>query len=247
MSTLKYGKLAPKFDARTLMFADYLQPKVVTVPPKFGHGSLVPSYGMLGNDQYGDCGFAGGAHEHMLWTAACGAPVTFDEQGVIQQYLAYTGGEDSGVVILDYLKYRKKHGLIDSAGKRHTIDFYAQLEPGNVDQLEQAMYLFGAVALGFEMPNSAMTQFDKGKPWSVVSGARIEGGHYVPGIGKHESKNFEIVTWGKQQIVTPGFYKKYNDEAWVLICLDYLKGGKTPEGFDLATLQADAKKLAHVA
>jgi hypothetical protein len=139
--------------------------------------------------------------------------------------------------VRDALNYRRKTGLIDAAGNRHKIGAFLALEPGNVDHLLEALYLFGIVGIGIQFPDSAMDQFNAGKPWSVVAGARIEGGHYVPLVAKRS--NLECVTWGRIQPMTSQFYAKYCDEAWAILSPEMLKGGKSPEGFDLAQLQTD--------
>jgi hypothetical protein len=84
------------------------------------------------------------------------------------------------------------------------------------------------------MPASSLSQFNRGKPWSVVRGSRVEGGHYVPLIA-HRT-DLIVVTWGKTQKVTQGFFKKYNDEAIVYLSEEMLTDGKSPEGFDLNAL-----------
>ncbi len=135
------------------------------------------------------------------------------------------------------MKYRKSTGLIDANSNRHKIGAYLALEPGNTDHLLAALYLFGAVGIGIQFPNSAMDQFNAGKPWSVVQGAQIEGGHYIPLVA-HRTY-LECVTWGRIQYMTMQFYQKYCDEAWAILSPEMLNAGKSPEGFDLKQLQAD--------
>jgi hypothetical protein len=51
------------------------------------------------------------------------------------------------------------------------------------------------------------------------------------------------VTWGALQQMTWAFFNEYADEAYAIIDTDYLAEGKTIQGFDLATLQADLKAI----
>ena len=121
---------------------------------------------------------------------------------------------------------------------------YLGLKVGDPDQLALAIYLFGATGIGIKFPNTAMDQFNAGKPWDVAASAKIEGGHYIPGVGRDVKGNFVIVTWGKVQLMTPRFYKKYCDECVAYVSAEALStGGKTLEGFDLAQLQADLNAL----
>jgi len=86
-----------------------------------------------------------------------------------------------------------------------------------------------------------MDQFNAGKPWDVVPGSTIEGGHYVPLVAHRE--NLEVVTWGRVQQMTPAFLERYNDESIVYLSPEMLTAGKSPEGFNLVQLQADLAAL----
>ena len=195
----------------------------------------------------GDCVFAGGAHETMLWTLEGGNPASFTGANVITDYSAVTGyklndpDSDHGTDVRHALRYRQKTGLIDAAGNRHKIGIYLALEPGNTDHLLEALYLFGAVGIGIQVPDSAIDQFASGKPWSVVQGAQIKGGHYVPLVADRD--NLICVTWGRIQQMTLQFYKTYCDEAWGILSPEMLATDKSPEGFDLAQLQTDLHAL----
>jgi hypothetical protein len=140
--------------------------------------------------------------------------------------------------------YRRKTGVLDAHGKRHKVIAYLALATGNADQLALAMYLFGAAGIGIKFPNTAMDQFNAGKPWDVTKNAKIEGGHYIPGVGRDAKGNIVIVTWGKIQLMTPRFYTKYCDEVVVYVSEEALTtSGKTLEGFDLAQLRTDLNAL----
>jgi hypothetical protein len=261
MSSLhKLGKKPATYDKRDLQFAHYRTAAALPPHPKqFGHEKLVGAnaWQMLGNGPdntvspgfkgAGDCVFAGGDHESMLWTLEGGTAATFTGANAIADYSAVTGYKpsnpksDQGTDVRVALKYRQNTGLVDTKGKRHRIGAYLALEPGNVDHLVEALYLFGVVGIGIQFPASAMDQFDAGKPWSVVAGAQIDGGHYVPLVAKRA--NFDCVTWGRLQQMTAQFYTKYCDEAWAILSPEMLNSGKSPEGFDLAQLQNDLAAL----
>jgi hypothetical protein len=257
--TLRLGKLAPTRDARDLVFAHYRTPAPIKVPTTFGHYPLVKEWEMLGNGPddsvqpgfqgAGDCVFAGGDHETMLWNAEAKTTVTVTGRQAIADYSAVTGyvinddATDQGTDVRTALKYRQKTGLLDSHGNRHKIAVYVALEPGNLTELAEAAYLFGAVGIGIQFPDSAMDQFNAGKPWSVVAGSQVEGGHYVPVVGRPSGTYFDCVTWARVQKMTHGFITKYCDEAWAIISTEALAGGKSLEGFDLAQLKADLAAL----
>lgn len=254
---MKFGKKDPTYDARDVQFAHYLTRLSVDLPkhPRvFGHEGLVHDWGMLGNDKWGCCTVSGADHETMLWHAeSVGSDVRyalkFTDDCVASDYSAITGFDpndsstDNGAIVRDVFKYRKRVGVVDATGGRHRIVAYAALEPGNWEHLLEAVYLFGAVGIGFQVPSSAMDQFNAGKPWSVVSkpGA-IEGGHYVPLVAWRDL--LTAVTWGKKQGMTRGFYERFSDEAWVIFDDELLQQGRSPEGFNLQQLIADVQRVA---
>ena len=139
------------------------------------------------------------------------------------------------------LEYRRKTGIIDAAQKRHKIGAFVKLEPKNLTHVYQAMYLFQVVGIGIEFPGSAMEQFNEGKPWSVVPGAQIEGGHYVCCVAKRAEHRHRHL--GRLQQMTVEFFEKYCDEAWAYISTEDLQQEKDPEGFNLEQLKEDLAKL----
>jgi hypothetical protein len=264
---LKLGKKPATYDRRDLLFAHYRTAEALPAhPAHFGHEKLVgaSAWQMLGNGPdntvasgfrgAGDCFFAGGAHETMLWTMETGTATKFTGANSIADYIAVTGYDpkakpdvngdnptDQGTLSRDGLKYRQDTGLIDAAGKRHKIGAYVSLELGNMEELLEALYLFGIVGIGLKFPGSAMDQFNARKPWSVVPGPPPTEGHYVPLVAYRTM--LEVVSWGRIQQMTTTFYKTYADEAWVILSPEMLKKGKSLEGFNLAQLQADLTAL----
>lgn len=220
-------------------------------PIGFGHTVAYPAdWGMLGNDRYGDCVWAGGDHETMLWNAINGRQVAFTADDALADYAAVTGFNpstgtgDNGTDVHDALNYRRKTGLVDTAHARHKIGAYVSLEPGDWQQLLEAVYAFDLVAIGFEFPSYAMGEFNAEKPWTYRTGATIEGGHYVPIVGRPHVSTVACVTWGRVQPMTRAFYHAYCDEAYGIVSTEALSaGGKTPEGLDLSALQAELAKL----
>ena len=149
-------------------------------------------------------------------------PAPFSDAGVLADYSAISGyvpgdeSTDTGCDMHDVMAYRAKTGLVDAAGNRHKIAAYLSLDPGNVDHLLLAGYMFGCVGIGIEFPDSAMEQFHDGLPWDVVPGAQIEGGHYIPGVA-YRNGDIEVVTWGEVVPMTMAFLSRYCDEAWVMV------------------------------
>jgi len=248
---LKLGKLPARKDSVTFKLKNYLaSPRLSTTPPE---SVLRPDFypeawEMLGNDNYGDCVWAGAGHETMLWNNEAKKTVSFTDANVLNAYSAVTGfnpndpNSDQGTDMQQAASYRFKTGLIDKDGNRHKVAAYLALDVADVEQLKRAVYLFSAVGIGIEFPDSAMDQFNAGKPWTVKSGSNVEGGHYVPVVG-YDKNYVYVVTWGKVQKMTWGFFKKYNDESIVYLSDDMLTEGQSIIGLDVATLQADLKAI----
>jgi hypothetical protein len=247
---LKLGKLPARPGAVKFRFANYVDRSTLPVPPKqFGHEGLISDYGMLGNADYGDCVWAGAAHETMLWCAEADTHTIFNDEAVLSDYSAVTGfnpadpSTDNGTDMEAAAAYRRRVGIVDANGNRHQIGAYLAIEPGNIEDLRLACYIFGAVGIGIEFPASAMDQFNRGKGWSIVRGSPIEGGHYTPIVAKRT--HFELVTWGKVISATNGFLAKYMDEAICYVSAEMLTDGKSLEGFDVDTLNRDLQALGH--
>jgi hypothetical protein len=254
MPALKLGKQPATADPRDLMFAKYVVAALPpAIPTEFGHETLFPEkgWGMLGNDQWGDCAWAGPAHETMLLSREGGNPASFTVEDVLSDYAAGTGFDpnagpsgqnptDQGSNVRKVLGYRRAKGLVDANGARHKIGAFVKLKPGNLAHILQALYLFQVVGIGLRFPESAMEQFNRGEPWDVVPGApEPQDGHYVCCVGKRA--NINVVTWGALQQMTVAFFEKYCDEAWAYISTEDLQNGKSPDGFNLAQLQQDLK------
>lgn len=247
---LKLGKLPARTDAVRLKFATYMTGQLPTPPASFGHDNLVKSFPMFGNDQYGDCVWAGAGHETQIWTAEGGAPATFSNSGILAAYSAVTGfnrndpNTDQGTDMQAAASYRRKTGILDSHRRRHKVGAYVALTPGDLNQLYTAMWLFGAVGIGIEFPAFAMDDFNNRQPWDVSHhNTKIEGGHYIPVVGHHGL--ISVVTWGREIGMTEAFYQRYNDETIAYLSPEMLTGGVSLEGFNLAALQADLAAVTH--
>lgn len=249
MTTLKLGKKDATEDKRDLRLANYTTGVLPTPPASFGHENLIYAWGMLGNDSYGDCVFAGAAHETMLWNAAAqAAPVDFDDKSVLSDYSALTGFDprdpstDGGTDMRQACGYRRSRGVVDAGGERHKIGAYAALEPGDLEQLKLATYLFGAVGVGVQFPSSAMDEFNQGRTWSYHRNAKVEGGHYIPVVAWHHDHPI-CVTWGRLQPMSKAFFEHFCDEAFVMFSPELLRDGKSPEGVDGNQLLGDLQRV----
>lgn len=246
MNQFKLGRKSYIRDKRDLKLKNYLDTsQLPPLPEVFGHQALITNWGMLGNDTVGDCVIAGADHETLLWCQEGGNSISFTDANAINDYSVITGydpndpNSDQGTDVRAALKYRQKTGMVDSEGKRHKIGAYLQLDQSNLNEVLMAAYLFSAVGIGINFPSSAMDQFNQGNPWTVVEGSAIEGGHYFPIVG-YDGTYLYCVTWGQVQKMDVNFFKAYCEEAWAILSTEFLNNKSlSPEGFNLAQLQAD--------
>lgn len=212
--------------------------------------SKVSSWPMYGNDTIGDCTCACVGHIIQSLTAYSGTEVTVPYSNVLalyetQGYNPNNPSSDQGAVIQNVLQEWQSNPSIMSG---HGISQFAELRSFSTSNLKEALYLFGTVYLGINVPQSAMDQFDAGEPWTYVGDTNIVGGHaiplqeiYAPGT----LDMFSVITWGRPQRMNRAFITNYVEEAWVVISPDLFEANQeSPEGFNLAQLQADFAQLA---
>lgn len=245
---MKLGKLPPKFHPKTLLLSKYLRDTPVPPPPtKRAWEYVIPAdgWGMFGNDTRGDCTCAAKAHILMAVTANNGHMVTPTLDQVIEMYSAVsgydpvTGANDNGAAMTDVNDYLLKNGL---AGRK--ILGWVQINQSNREHFEQCVNLFGACDTGVQLPNSAMEQFNAGKPWDVVSDdGGIDGGHDVPYLG-FGSQGETCITWAKEQPTGIPWFAKYVDEGYGIIWDDWFDTtGVAPNHFNKDALWADLQAL----
>ena len=251
MISYSLGKRLARPGAVSFKFASYFHAPHLPVPPlRFGHYGVRGDWGMLANDRYGCCVLSGAAHETMVWNREGGGAALFDDASVLADYAAVAGfvpgdpSTDQGSDMSAAASYRRTTGVADAAGRRHKIDSYVALLPGDAGQLALAVYLTGAAGVGLRLTRSAEGLFDDQKPWGVMAGDVEEGGHYVPCVGRNSAGDFLVVSWGRLHAMTPEYYKAHCDEALAYVSLEALKNQLTPEGFSADQLRTNLAALA---
>jgi hypothetical protein len=249
---LKLGKQAARHDPRTLLMASYMTTELPAPPPTFDLTSKVSAWGMMENQDIGDCTCAAAGHLIMEWTANAGKKmVTPTDKQIVDAYSAITGynpktgANDNGAVEIDVLNFWRQSGI---AG--HKIAAYMALEPSNHNHIMDSVYIFEGCYIGVQLPVSAKDQIKNHQPWSVPPGGAIGdgkpgswGGHAVPVVA-YDSRGVTVVTWGALQMMTWSFWEAYCEEAYAILSADYLTGRKkTPQGFSLKQLRADLANL----
>jgi C1A family cysteine protease len=130
---------------------------------------------------------------------------------------------EGGAYIRDGLKYLQKTGLaLPGSNSVYRIYSYAGLDPKDHESVKHAIYKWGCVSLGFEVPASFLQ--GGGKEFGKVeSGDQIVGGHAIIAVGYSPSEiilhNSWGTSWGNQGrgVVSWEWWDTYVSEAWVVI------------------------------
>lgn len=215
---LKLGKLAPKIDPRTLKMATYmphLPPPLPAIDHSNGH---TKDWGMMLNNEIGDCAIAGIAHAVQTWTLQTSTKVTESDDVVLSYYKKWAGYDgtwqtDRGAIMLDMLNLWRKETF-----NGHELLGYVTPDRSNFTNCKHAIQLFGGLYAGLALPNSVQGQ----DVWKVKSpDGGLWGGHAVHIVG-YDPDWLWCISWGKIIKMTWDFWLKYSDEAYCLLGKDWL-------------------------
>jgi hypothetical protein len=197
-------------------------------------------WGMDGNDTYGDCGVAGVNHGFMAAAAVLNYPESFPtDQDIVNYYLTYTGGQDTGVVLADFLAYVKSHGFFG-----HNIQAYAPVGVHDVPTLQFTVDAFDFAYTGITVTDAMMTANQNGEPWTLEDvDSPVDGGHCIPIVG-YDATYLYAVTWGGVQAIEYSAWHYISSEAWAIITQEFVTKNGDGRGINLAALEADLPKLA---
>lgn len=236
----KLGKLAPRRPAGLHMLAFY-QENPLPAAPASVEVPKVENWGMLGNDKYGDCTFAGIVHARMANAAFLGITENFPDDATVEEnYLNYTHGQDAGAVEADLLKYWQTNGLFGTK-----LSAFAPTDHADQDELRSIIASYGVAYIGVRLPELAESQFSQGKPWELThtpADNNISGGHCVILVG-YNKDYAQCITWGKVQQVAWDWLSSYMEESWALITPEIVEKGQYGN-MRLSDLTSDLEKLS---
>ena len=213
--------------------------------PKAPASVTVPSgitWDMDGNDIYGDCGPAGLNHGFMTAAADTYQTEAFPSADqVVSYYLNYTGGQDSGVVLSQYLAYVRQNEFYG-----HTVAAYAPVAVHDVPTLQFAIDAYDFAYVGITVSQGMMDATDGPGPWTwtmeSLQGAEL-GGHAIILCG-YDSSWLYGISWGSVVRIAYPAWHQMSDEAWAVLTGENVSAGTDGHGLNLAALQADLSKLA---
>lgn len=214
--------------------------------PAEAHYGHVPVIGMLGNDQWGDCVFAGVGHsaEATSFYGQAQEVVVTTEQA-LAGYSAGTGFDpaagppgdnptDNGATLQEGYDYYHRTGF---GGVK--ADAFGFLDHTNTNQWQQAVAQLGPILLGVGVGQAEEVAFDNGTPWDLQPGRHAaEENHAVLLCGYYATGNYFVYTWGGLQAVTQRWFRGAVYEAWASVSKGWVNKmtGRDPFGVNLVTL-----------
>jgi hypothetical protein len=256
----KLGRIRPAItpysDKRFLNLDSYFNSSLRPPPSKVDWSHEPSTFGMMLNDSIGDCAIATICHQIQLWSLYTLPQAIMVPDPMVQQiYSAVSGydptkknpitGEnptDTGCIMGDVFKWWEANKILGTSPATAVA-----IQANRIDHLKWTTDIFGSSPIGVTLPESAMEQTDRGKPWDVTPiQSQIAGGHAIPVVAYDDSHQMAtVITWGQRQLVTYRFLVKYCDEAWAVpspLWID-AKTGFSPVGLNLMAMVRDAGML----
>ncbi|HXY43172.1 MAG TPA: hypothetical protein VEH29_03205 [Acidimicrobiales bacterium] len=253
----KLGKKPARFPKELAKLRDRL---VAPLPPPvlpFGYG-LMDTYPMAENDTYGDCTIAGKVHCDEVVATVLQQPYTYPgDAAVLAGYCQLLGCTvqqlesdpqqyDTGLDLATVIQaWSAPGGFLGSQ-----IVGAASIDKSDYELLQQALYSFGFLYVGVQLPTTAQTQFP-GLWHNVSTGQPIEGGHCIVLNGAqttvglaptHEGLN--LITWGADIECTEAWWGNFGEEAWCVIPAAYEAAKHDAlTSIDLTAMKADIAAL----
>lgn len=237
----------------TLRLGNLLTGTVPAHPVAVDHYSKVNAWGMLGNDNYGDCGPAMVEHDRMLvskYLANITLPASLTD--TLDLYTRsgnpHFPTDDNGVVIADMLAEVHANGIGPASARVKSVA-YAQVNIADLDEIRAAVAIFGSVHLGVDLQTAQQAQTDRGGPWDYSlsqewGGHAILAGYYTSDTTAGHP-DLSVVTWGKPMGVTDAFWRRQTREAWVVIWPEHLGTAEFLAGVDQSALIADYAQVTN--
>jgi hypothetical protein len=244
---MKLGKLQARF-LKGLPYLGVYTAELPLPPGSCDYTDKLAHLGLMANDRVGDCTCATIGHAIELWTSIVSTETILPDSTIIELYSEISGyvpgdsNTDTGAVLSEVLLHWYKHPVAN-----HALSGFASIRPGNRTSIRDAIYLFGACAIGIQLPLAIRDGRDWILPpyqvltddWAVGSW----GGHAIPACA-YDADGVTVITWGKLLKVGWSFLDAYCDEAYGLLSRDWMSvADNSPPGFTWAALEQDMNSL----
>ena len=254
--TRKLGRKPRSYNPRIPHLSALLAGKTLAPPPPSANyvANMPANFGMMLNDQLGDCTCAAVYHARQVWTFnATKQEATEPDSDVLRLYEQACGynpknpASDQGGNEQHVLQFLLRKGAPTGPdGKsQDKIVAFVEVDPRNIDDVKRTINDCGLAYIGFNVPQNIMpTGGDPPAVWTVdQSNAKILGGHAVVLPG-YDSKGATVISWGQLYTMTWDFFSTYVDEVYAIADNAWVDAtGKTPAGMTIAELQAQMQGL----
>jgi hypothetical protein len=239
-------KLGRKYPTRAkLKLSRYLGPALPSPPSACDWTlAMTTDWGVMRNDTIGDCTCAAMGHAVQVITANGDGLITPSDDEIVTMYeqSGYNPADpstDQGWTEVAAMQFMCTNGL---GGVR--LDAFADVNHSNVTQVRQTVMLFGGCYIGVLVTQADMDAFQTGQPWTTPALTGVLGGHAL-WVAAYDAQYLTVITWGKPQLVSWNWFAARCDEAHACLFFPWVKNSVNcdPDGFDLATLQADLQQL----
>ena len=243
MPDFKFGRLPGQVPVG-LRELSYYAAGPLPRPPARVNMPNITAWGMNMNDQLGDCGPAGLNHGFMATAADTVERESFPTDAQVgEYYLQYTRGQDSGVVLSQFLAYVHQSGFYG-----HSVGAYAPVAVQDLPTLLFGINAYDFCLGGILVSQGMMTKVEEtAPPWiwttdDVMSGPVI-GGHALA-LTAYDSQYLYGVTWGQPIAISYPAWAFMAEECWVTISGELVAKSTDGHGINLSALQADLSRLA---
>lgn len=253
---LRLGKLPARKDTRIPRMSRH--GAVLPPPPASANWyAEVEDWGMLGNDQVGDCVEAAVMHAVLMMTSYAQAPdkppmpTTAEALSFYEQATGYNPADpntDQGSYVLGdggVMDFWFKNGIM-CGGILNKPTAFLQITRPHTVEWKQAISIFGNLLIGLNVPESLMEADTVPMLWSDPTGPSA-GGHEILLVGYQSTRMgtlYDLISWGQHYRATENFLLSVYDEAVTVVDPAFMNvKGLTPSGLTADAMGADMAML----
>lgn len=247
--SFRFGRTPRSFNPRVPHMSAILAGRsLIPPPPSIDYVKAMPSnFGMMLNDQLGDCTCAAYYHARQIWSFnAQGKEATEPDADVEQLYIQAcgynpkAGGEGPGGNEQHVLSFLLNTGApIGTDGSaREMILGFVEVDPRNLDDVKRTIADCGVAYIGFKVPQNIVPSGGEPPPtWTVEPSAKVVGLHAVVLPG-YDSSGATVISWGSLYKMTWQFFTTYVDEVYAIADPTWVSAkGTTPGGLTVQQLE----------
>lgn len=211
------------------------------IPDEIDLSKPWPTVYLAHNDVYGSCGAAAMANGLSIEAKKEGREAAFASSKTVDDdalalYLKFTGGQDTGVILLDWLNWLQiqPNGFL---GEK--IGTPIAINPGKWEEVALALGLGYSLYLGADV-TYACVEAQPGTFWRTEVGDQtIDGGHCIAGAGALKAGSFgqpnmSLISWKEKYYTDWLWWTSKVDEGYIL-----LDESRSSSAFNIDVLRAD--------